>query len=234
MGTKKRTTQAPSLYKCDKCQDKGYIEVEENGHIFVEICECTKVRQAEIEMARSGVNRSKTFENFITKEPFQRTMVKIADDYITKGYKEGKWLFAGGQVGCGKTHICTAVVNELMKQGVACKYMTWRDESIKLKANITDYSFEELVQPYKDVKVLYIDDFFKSQATPTPADVNLAFLILNYRYNDKNLLTVISSELYLADIVDLDEATGSRIVERTKGYRIEVARDKSRNYRLNS
>lgn len=185
-------------------------------------------------MAACGVNRNRTFDNFEATQPFQKTMVKIAKSFIENGYKDGKWLFSGGQVGCGKTHICTAIVNELIKQGVACKYMTWRDDSIKLKANINDYDFDSLILPYKEAKVLYIDDFFKTQAGqyPTQADVNLAFMIINYRYNNNDLVTIISSELYLADIMDIDEATGSRIVERTRNFRIEVARDKSRNYRL--
>ena len=42
----------------------------------------------------------------------------------------------------------------------------------------------------------------------TQGDINIAFEIINYRYiND--LITIISSELLLDEIINIDEATGS-------------------------
>ena len=67
---------------------------------------------------------------------------------------------------------------------------------------------------------------------PTQADVNLAFEIINYRYNDPQLITVISCERDVTELLDIDEAVGSRIYQRTKKYNISVSADNKKNYRL--
>ena len=65
---------------------------------------------------------------------------------------------------------------------------------------------------------------------PTPADVNVAFEIINYRYNNPSLLTIISSELTEADLLDIDEAVAGRIFERAKS--ISISKNRDRNYRI--
>ena len=86
------------------------------------------------------------------------------------------------------------------------------------------------------VRCLYIDDLFKpirgdrGDIPASAADLRLAFQLINYRYVHR-LPTVISSEKYLTEIMDLDEAIGSRIYERARGYILTVNRDAARNRR---
>jgi DNA replication protein DnaC len=82
--------------------------------------------------------------------------------------------------------------------------------------------------------VLYIDDFWKTQqgTNPTPADVHLAFEIINYRYQDKKCVTIISCERTVKELMQIDETVGSRIFERSKDYRLEIERDSAKNFRL--
>ena len=75
--------------------------------------------------------------------------------------------------------------------------------------------------------VLYIDDFLKGGASD--ADIRLAFEILNARYNDSKLKTIISSEMDLTAILNRDEALGGRIYERAKK---NVLRAPGKNWRL--
>lgn len=134
----------------------------------------------------------------------------------------------------GKTHLCTAVCGELLKREKAVRYMMWRDESAKLKAVVNDSAeYSRLIDELKKIEVLYIDDFLKVQRgqPPTPADINLAFEILNYRHANK-LQTIISSEKTLDDILSLDDAVGGRIYELAKGFGMSIAYDKNKNYRL--
>ena len=78
---------------------------------------------------------------------------------------QNRMVFAGGQVGCGKTHICTGIVRELIKQGREARYMLWRDESTAIKATVKyPEEYAALVEPLKTVDVLYIDDFLKPTA----------------------------------------------------------------------
>lgn len=77
---------------------------------------------------------------------------------------------------------------------------------------------------------MYIDDLFKSGDQPTAADINYAFEIINFRYNNPKLLTIISAELTEGELLDVDEAIGGRIYERSNAITNRISR--SRNYRM--
>ena len=83
----------------------------------------------------------------------------------------------------------------------------------------------------KNAPVLYIDDLFKGAERPTQGDLNLAFELLNYRYNDERFCTIISTEKLIGELIEIDEAIGSRIAERSKGHMVNLNRDPSRNWR---
>ena len=68
-------------------------------------------------------------------------------------------------------------------------------------------------------------------SNPTDYELKTAFETINYRYNN-NMPTIISSELLIDDLRDLDEATASRMYQRAKGYVISIAKDKNKNYRF--
>lgn len=195
---------------CPVCLNKGTVAILENGEDHYKVCECMKVRRQITLQKNSGIADMMDkyrFDNYQTVNPWQEDVLKQAQDYL----KTGGWFFIGGQVGSGKTHICTAICGELLKKCVEVKYMLWRNEASRLKAKVNDDSYEELIKPLKEARVLYIDDFFKGGVTT--GDINLAFEIINDRYN-KGLATIISSEKMMSEVLDIDEAIGSRIVER--------------------
>ena len=43
---------------------------------------------------------------------------------------------------------------------------------------------------------------------------------------------IVSSEKYMFELLEYDEATSSRLYERAKGYTVNVKRDTARNYRM--
>ena len=63
-------------------------------------------------------------------------------------------------------------------------------------------------------------------------DVNLAFEIINARYNTSGLITLISSERTLDELMRIDEATASRIYERTKQNRNHYNLAGKENWRM--
>lgn len=134
----------------------------------------------------------------------------------------------------GKSHICTAIAAYYIKAGKEVRYMIWAEEAKRLKAIVNDSSYGEMIQRYKDVDVLYIDDFLKVKfgETPTAADINLAFEIINHRLLSNNKITIISSEKRLDEIMEYDEATMSRIYKETGAYKINIGKDINKNYRL--
>jgi DNA replication protein DnaC len=230
--------EPPTLGKdprCELCGDVGYRFFWQNGNYFAEECECLGRIQAEAKMKKAGVDRSMTFDSWVTDWEYQIEMASKAYDYADSGYLTGQWLFVGGQVGCGKTHICTAAVNKLLEKNIGCRYMAWRDEAVQLKAIVNEQQeYHERLMELCKAPILYIDDFFKTQKgqRPTQADVNLAFQIINYRYQDRTKATIISSELSTMEIMSIDEAVGSRIHERSKAFRVYVEQDPQKNYRI--
>lgn len=230
-------------YDCKCCKNKGFIaKLVDNGdgtysHCMA-VCKCVDVRNSIMRMKQSGLKdiiKDYTFDKFIDSEPWQKAIKSAATEYAHN--PEG-WFFIGGQSGSGKTHLCTAICREFLLSGRKVMYMLWRDEVVRIKAAVNDsIEYGKLIDKYKTVDVLYIDDLFKTGKAPdgsslkvTGGDVNVAFEILNYRYNNPSLLTIISSELSEDDLVDIDEAVGGRIYERAKA--LTIGKDRSRNYRI--
>lgn len=146
-----------------------------------------------------------------------------------------KWFYIGGQVGCGKTHLCTAISAHYIKQGKDVKYMLWSEDAKKLKSLVSDaYEYEKGMSVYKNIEVLYIDDFLKTQQgeSPTVADINLAFELINRRLLNRDLITIVSSEKTIEDVIGYDEATASRMAEKAGKYKLSIDRDMAKNYRL--
>ena len=134
-----------------------------------------------------------------------------------------------GQVGSGKTHLSMAICNELMDRGISVVYMGYRDAITGIKQNMMDsVYYNKMMNRYKSARVLFIDDLFKGKITDS--DVNIMFELINHRYFN-NLPVIISSELSVSRLLDVDEALGSRLVEMTKGRVVET-RGRELNYRI--
>ena len=222
---------------CPKCNDKGVVYTVKEGRCVGWQCDCLTQRENAARIERSGLSEAikrYTFDSFKTGESWQKMIKDTAQKFIQQ---YGAWFYIGGQSGCGKTHICTAIANHYLQQNKSVKYMLWRDEAVRILANTTnDEQRQELISPLKNVDVLYIDDFFKHRngERPTEAETNLAFEILNYRYINQ-MTTIISSELTVGDIINIDEALGGRIYDMAyPSYLLSVAKDVKKNYRLRS
>lgn len=232
-------------YNCNICHNKGLIMKAyqaESGYWSTACreCKCMDVRRSIRKMERSGLKniiRDYTFDKYQASEPWQQTLKEAAQTYA----KQPKgWFFIGGQSGAGKTHLCTAICRDFLLAGKTVKYMLWRDDIVRLKLTANKENLDEYnssIADFKTVEILYIDDLFKTGKDregnpqfPTAADINIAFEILNYRYNNPELLTVISSECTVNDLILIDEATGGRIFERAKAFSLKP--DKKKNYRL--
>lgn len=164
-----------------------------------------------------------TFDAYQTPDADRHRIKSLAQRFTEN---DKGWFYICGQSGSGKTHICTAICNRLIDKGSNVYYMRWRDESRQIKAMITE-NVDDFLDRLKKVSVLYIDDFFKGGVSD--ADLRLAFEIINARYNDSRLRTIFSSELMLRDIMQKDEALGSRIYERAEGFIVKAPQE---NWRM--
>ena len=211
-------------YDCPECLNRGFsYKTDEEGHLISVRCKCMTIRNNRRRVEQSGLSdllSRSTFEAWRTETDWQGEILRSA-----KRFSENPdgWFSVCGRPGTGKTHICTAICGELMKKGYDVRYMLWRDAATTLKADsmrdAAAYSRE--IEPLKTVRVLYIDDFFKMGGgrPPTVMDVNLAFEIINARYSTDGLITIVSTERSLDELMRIDEATASRIYERTKQNR---------------
>lgn len=226
-------------HDCNKCLNRGSIAYpREDGNIFTRECGCMKIRRCVWEMERSGLKniiKEKTFEAYRATEPWQQTIKAGAMAYADN---VNGWLLFCGQSGSGKTHLCTAVCRHLLLAGEEVRYMPWRDKIAELKAMSLDNDRRtEIINGYKTAQILYIDDLYKvgkaadGSSNPTGADIGLAFEIINHRYIN-HLPTIVSTEKTPQELVEIDEATGSRIIEMAGNHVYSIGRNQRRNYRL--
>lgn len=224
-------------YNCDKCKNKGMMFVYDfvNGRIHSKVkeCECKIKRRSIKRLEQSGlkdlINQYK-FSTYKAESDWQKLILTKAQSFLKNN---ARCFFIGGQVGSGKTHICTAICLHLLKQALDTKYMVWRDEIMNIKLNMFD-EYREKLEELKKTKVLYIDDFFKMRKgeEPTTSDINIAFEIINHRYINKDLITIISSEKTLDELLDIDESIGSRLYQMAGEYVINIQKEQGKNYRL--
>lgn len=210
-----------------------YVDYEKES-VFAKPCICVKERNVRTYLRKSGllfVENEYTFDNFFAEEQWQKHIKKTALEYIEDGYKTSGF-YMGGQVGAGKSHICSAIAIHLMKQGIPCKYVRWRDFMAEIKSLVNSEEYNDEMAFYTNIKLLYIDDFLKAPNNPTDADLKLAYDLINGRYSH-GLNTIISSEYILNKIRDFDEALHSRLVELTETkYCLSISRDSGKDQRI--
>lgn len=226
-------TQYLDLIDCEICENRGYIVERTDGLLGIRAkeCECMNRRRSIASLISSGLQELGglyTFKAFDTPDTETAVMKEKALTYCKS---PPAWFFISGFPGSGKTHICTAICSRFIKEGKRVYYCKWTEEAGTLKTQKamqdTPPAYLDKLELLRSVSVLYIDDFLKQK--PTQADLTLAFDILNARYNRPSLRTILSSNRSLREIMQLDEATGSRIAERARGY---VLRSPSVNRRV--
>lgn len=234
------STVIPFEPKCALCQDDGYIRIEEGEYYSVRKCVCRIAKESEQRIRSSGLSHvldNWTLKAFKVENEWQARIKETAERYI-EAIENGArpWLFVGGAVGSGKSHICTAICGELLKMHYV-RYFQWQTDARRLKGYANDpETYDEMLSRYLNVEILYIDDLLKTkhagnECNPTDADIKVAFELLNGRYA-ANKPVIITSEWLLSELMDADEGTFSRVFEKTNGFRVEIKREKGRNYRM--
>lgn len=220
---------------CPECMNRGYFARLDSLHRrYNEECRCMARRRSLERIGHSGMADLMdryTMDNWKAGERWQVRAKELALQYAED--PAGKWFCMVGAVGAGKSHLCTALTGLLIQRGMEARYVLWRDLAVRAKAVVNDDSeYNRIVGPLKRVRVLYLDDLFKvgKGGVPTVGDVNLAFEILNHRYNNPKQITIISSERTIDELLDIDEAVGSRIYERSRGYYLPL--NGMKNWRL--
>lgn len=206
-------------------------------------CECVKRKKIARLMAASGITEEfemLLFGNFITngkpqmiKDAYECAVEYFKDFEKIKGERANSIALLG-QPGSGKTHLLTAIMNNLInKKSTHCLYFPYVEGMSDLKNDFDQ--LETKLDAMRKVDVLFIDDLFKpvsGKPRATEWQVEQIQSVVNYRYlNHKPLL--ISSELTTDDLLDVDEALGSRIYQMCKYYTVIIQGNRMElNHRL--
>lgn len=227
-------------YKCDICRDTGWIQGEKGS----KKCVCSRKEVVDRMWKAYGVNPAKVkkINDYKTHDKVTQLARDRAVDYVydfanTKS-SDNNWICFLGQPGSGKTHLAIAIGATLLSQNIQVVYMPYTEVTQELKGNAIDIQkYTKLSNRYKFAEVLLIDDLFKDKVRSgeivgklTEVDMKHIYPLLNYRYNN-NLPTIISSECTPQMLLELDDALGSRILEKALN-RITVFTGSNYNYRV--
>lgn len=197
-----------------------------------ELTEEQELRKQKIEsiLGKSGIKKrylSRTIDSFSVTAENKRSF-EVATDYI-KNFREyfaqGKGLYLEGPCGTGKTHLAIAIALAIINTGVPVICKT----SIDILGDIkrcyernSEVTEEEVLEAYKTVDLLIIDDLGKEQVTEW--SVPVLYSILNERY-EALLPTIITTNYNTTALAEKLSAKGdaetataiiSRFVESSK------------------
>lgn len=211
---------------------KGWDAKQEKIKKEKELAEEQDLRKQKIEsiLGKSGIKKrylSRTIDSFSVTAENKRSF-EVATDYI-KNFREyftqGKGLYLEGPCGTGKTHLAIAIALAIINTGVPVICKT----SIDILGDIkrcyernSEVTEEEVLEAYKTVDLLIIDDLGKEQVTEW--SVPVLYSILNERY-EALLPTIITTNYNTTALAEKLSAKGdaetataiiSRFVESSK------------------
>ena len=221
-------------YKCQKCRDSGYYEIEKDGYTFSHECECGKVQRDRLAGRLRFATIPKEFEgqtveNFRTdcySTPQSQELAKLAK-HLAKQYVEqfqeiretGKgFYFHSGVKGSGKTRLAVSIANDIItRYMVGAKFATTIQILDQIKSTWGENSRERnagelvnerrLIDDIISVPVLVIDDIGVEKPKYW---INERFYnILNGRMIEKQI-TIFTSNYRISEL-QLDDRIVNRI-----------------------
>jgi DNA replication protein DnaC len=199
---------------CDKCVE------EEAEHNRQQIYSANLEVQKRLDDAKrnSAFNNScippkfmkKSIKDFIPTCKEMEEVLKMAKDYII-GFDEikesGRSFLFSGNSGTGKTHLATAIANNVIRMGYTAVYVNSLNYLSKVK---TAWNFnagiseDEIVESYVKPDLLLIDDLGKG--TLDAKEKGMIFrLIIRREEEGKPMIGITSlTEQRLCDLIDID------------------------------
>lgn len=194
---------------------KGWDAKQEKIKKEKELAEEQELRKQKIEsiLGKSGIKKrylSRTIDSFSVTAENKRSF-EVATDYI-KNFREyftqGKGLYLEGPCGTGKTHLAIAIALAIINTGVPVICKTSIDMLGDIKRcyeRNSEVTEEEVLEAYKTVDLLIIDDLGKEQVTEW--SVPVLYSILNERY-EALLPTIITTNYNTTALAEKLSAKG--------------------------
>lgn len=182
-----------------------------------------KVNKLFKESGIRGRFQNRTFDRFVVNKENRKAFTvakKYADTFFDRlpgkdergtpipPAIERNGLLMIGSYGTGKTHLSTAIANQLISAGVPVIAMTMIDLLARIKQSYdgTDSANEaEIMKVYEEIPLLIIDDIGSEQ--PTEWGITRIYAIINARY-----------EAYMPTIITTNYSTPELIQRMTPNY----------------
>ena len=160
----------------------------------------------------------KTFENF---HPFgqnrekQQRVLSIARDFAGDFHRHrqvGTWLLFMGNVGTGKSHLCAAIINQVIRNGGTALFTKTPRLLREVKDTFhrdSEISQSEIISRMGDIDLLVVDEVGIQFGTDT--ERMILYEILDLRY--EAMLPVILTT-NITDLKSLEKLLGERIIDR--------------------
>jgi len=209
---------------------------EINGQLMAVRCECFEAQ--EIERIRQAAKIPPRYinnrlDNFVTNTPEQIYAKKIAANFIEEYPFIDYGIFFAGPCGVGKTHLATAILNEIIDKGYEGRFYDFSHLLVQIKSTynpVSRYSEEDIISELFQVPLLVIDDFASQRVTDWVLDT-LTYIIKGL-YNEKRILILTTnfqkSSMKADEFFDyltdkIGEAVTSRLYEMCQLINIEAA-----------
>ena len=231
------TDSRESTSRCPLCNGTGFrFFVDKDGYESSSVCPCQYDRISKSHLRNSGfpvdIFPKMTLDTFETKTDEQKRMKALALKFLNDS--DSRWIGYFGASGSGKTHICIAICQELVKKNLwSFKYAPYRSVIRQLRSHIfDDEQYSEIMHDLVETDILYIDDLLKfsqdQKGDTLQEELRVLYDIINERYLRRKT-TVFSSEYTAREIIQIDEALGSRIIEHIGEYGFKCS---GKNHRL--
>lgn len=186
--------------RCLECGGIGYYkEAVPVGHPRFGMlipCKCKLVERERrmanelLEMSNLSAFQDKTFATFDADVRGVKRAFLRAREFAKR--PDG-WLVLFGNYGTGKTHLASAIANELLHQNYRVLFAVVPDLLDHLRSTFgpsSEIEYDQRFEMIRDAAVLVLDDLGTENTTPWAREK--LFQIINHRYNGR-LPTVITS-----------------------------------------
>lgn len=152
---------------------------------------------SDIEFEHEHSHRQLMHSNLLVAQDFVKKMYKVSNGVL--GF-DVKGLYLEGNPGVGKTFLCSAIANSLLKRNVPVLYLPFVDFMQQLRGTISDNrkKVDEYIEAAREVDVLILDDLGAESITDFSQEV--LFSIINYRTSCLNKPIIISSNYTIKEL----------------------------------
>lgn len=224
------------MEKCEICEGKGWILKEIDNRVVSVRCEC--YRSEEINRLKTNACIPPRFQNskianYNALYESQLVAKKAALSFIEEYPMADYGLFFVGPCGVGKTHLSTAILNEIIEKGYDCRFCDFNQLLMQIRSsyNVISKSSEmDILLSLFQFPLLVIDDFACQRVTDWVLDT-LSFVIKSL-YNEKRILILttnipspdISPDVFFEHLTDkIGYPVTSRLYEMCHVIHVEAA-----------